>query len=148
MIGLIEDCFSKLQGNANVLLDGFPRTVPQAEALDTKDLTQVNLALYFDLPDSELIERLTGRRTCKKCGEPYHVKFLPPKQEGSCDRCGGELMQRSDDTEEVAKRRLQVFHTQNEGILKYYRQKDNLKEINANRSRDEIQDDLVKTLKA
>ena len=92
-------------------------------------------------------KRLTGRRTCKKCGEPYHVKFLPPKKDGACDRCGGELMQRSDDTEEVAKRRLQVFHTQNEGILAYYRQKDNLKEIDANRSRDEIQDDLVKTLK-
>ncbi|MCB0405988.1 MAG: nucleoside monophosphate kinase [Bdellovibrionales bacterium] len=149
MIDLIADTFSKLPTDSRILLDGFPRTVPQAEALDANPTTQVGLALNFDLPESLLVERLTGRRTCQECGATYHIKFIPPKVSGVCDRCGSKaLMQRSDDTEEVVRRRLSVFNKQNAGLLDYYRKKSVLVTVRADQPPAAIQTELLKKLES
>lgn len=146
MIRLIEGALSPLKPSSKILLDGFPRTVPQAEALDKQAHTQVRQAIFFQIPESVLISRLTGRRTCQKCGEPYHVLFLPPQKENVCDRCGGPLIQRSDDKEEVVGRRLQVFNQQNAALLDYYRAKNKLSQCDANQSVDAIYQKLLEWL--
>lgn len=146
MIRLIETRFAELPKETSILLDGFPRTVPQAEALDEKPATQVSLAVYFRMDPEALVERLTGRRTCKQCGEPYHVKFLPPRRPGRCDKCGGELIQRSDDAEGVVRNRIEVFQKQNQGLLDYYKAKAILREVDADRDVDAVQADLGKLL--
>lgn len=108
------------------ILDGFPRTIGQADslekALQAKDLA-INAVIAITVPDSELIERLSGRRTCKKCGNVFHIKFSPPKSEGICDKCGGELEQRKDDTAEVIKNRLNIYHQQTQPLIEYYQKK-------------------------
>ncbi len=115
------------------LLDGFPRTIPQAEALDRMlvDLgVRLSAVLNIAVSPEALLQRLTGRRICRKCGTPYHVVFNPPAVPGVCDRCGGELYQRSDDTEETVKERLEVYTKQTAPLLEYYRKQRLLKEIN------------------
>lgn len=110
------------------ILDGFPRTIPQAEALD-KHLEQTHptiIALSLEVPDEMIIERLAGRLVCEKCGAPYHTTATPPKQKGICDRDGGTLIQRKDDTVEVIKERLKVFHEQTEPLKAYYQDKGTL----------------------
>lgn len=115
VIGIIEQRLKQSDCEKGFILDGFPRTVAQAEALD-KVLenmgSKIDHVLSLDVPAEELIKRLTGRRTCKNCGAMYHVIFKPPKSEGICDKCGGELYQRSDDNEETVKSRLNVYEQQ------------------------------------
>lgn len=147
MIDLIADTFSSLSPDSKILLDGFPRTVPQAEALDAKPMTQVGVALNFELPESLLVERLTGRRTCQECGATYHVKFIPPKTPGVCDRCGSKaLIQRSDDTEAVVLKRLEVFKKQNSGLLEYYTKKGVLITVRADQEPQALQAEILKKL--
>lgn len=146
MISIIESALAGLSKDARVLLDGFPRTVPQAQALDSKNHTAVTRALFFKIPEPILITRLTGRRTCRKCGESFHVIFLPPKTQGICDRCGGELFQRTDDMEEVVVRRLEVFKGQNERLMDYFRNRRCLFEVDADRPVDEVQGSLLRML--
>lgn len=131
MIALISGELKKLPSSKTVILDGFPRTLAQAEALDKDTVTRVDRAIFFEVDGEALVERLTGRRTCEKCGQPYHVKFLPPKTEGKCDRCGGALKQRSDDTEAVVRKRLEVFNRENDRLLDYYRQNYRLRSLDA-----------------
>jgi adenylate kinase len=131
MIELIESALNGLPDDARVILDGFPRTHRQAVALDASPKTSVNRAIYFMVPEKMLVARLTGRRICEKCGQPFHALFLPPKQEGKCDRCGGKLIQRPDDTESVVRRRLEVFAEQNNQLLDYFGRTKKLREINA-----------------
>jgi adenylate kinase len=100
-------------------LDGFPRTIPQAEALAT--ITTLDGVINFQVDDETLISRLSGRRICSKCGFSHHIEFLPPKVEGVCDQCGGELIQRKDDTEESIRNRLSVYQSQTEPLIDYYR---------------------------
>ena len=147
MIGLIKDTLSKLKPDQHVILDGFPRTVAQAEALNSNTETQVEHALLFEIVDSLLIERLTGRRVCKQCGQPFHMKHIRPKKEGICDLCNGEVIQRSDDHEDVVKRRLEIFHSQNKGLVDYYSDKHKLKRINVDQPADSIQKILMELLK-
>jgi len=147
MIELIEGALEPLDDNTRVVLDGFPRTVPQAEALDEKTLTTVRRALYFKVPTHTLIERLTGRRICEKCGEPFNIAFVPPKVRGICDRCGGKLIQRSDDAEAVVRRRLEVFASQNDQLLSYYKNVGKLTELDAGVPVAVLQDKLIQLLR-
>ncbi len=105
------------------VLDGFPRTIPQAEVLDAelKKLgDQVDVAINVDVPDENIVGRMSGRRACLKCGATYHIQALPPKQEGICDHCGSELVLRDDDKPETVKKRLEVYHQQTQPLIEYY----------------------------
>lgn len=101
------------------ILDGFPRTLAQAEIMDETSIG-VDFVLNIDVPDEKLVERLSGRRECKKCGAAYHVLYNPTKDGASCDKCGGELVMRSDDVPEVILKRLEVYHKQTEPLKEYY----------------------------
>jgi adenylate kinase len=131
-IGIVRERLGKADCADGFLLDGFPRTVPQAEALDEvlaemgKSLDHV---LYIEVGEEELIRRLTGRRICRECGATYHLVFAPPKREGICDRCGGSLYQRDDDREETVAKRLEVNMEQTKHLLSYYEGKGNLRRI-------------------
>lgn len=123
VIGIVKDRLQEPDTAKGFLMDGFPRTIPQAEALDEvldglgRSVTKV-LVLLVD--EDLLIRRLTGRRICRSCQTPFHVLFSPPKQEGVCDVCGGELYQRDDDTEATVRNRLEVYQKQTEPLIDYY----------------------------
>ncbi|WP_457756274.1 adenylate kinase [Thermodesulfatator indicus] len=149
VLGMVEERLKQPDCEKGFILDGFPRTVPQAEALDKlleKLGKKIDYAILIDVPDEELVKRLTGRRTCKKCGMMYHVMFKPPKEEGKCDMCGGELYQRADDNEETVRNRLKVYHEQTEPIIEYYEKKGVLHRIDGMGSIDEIFNRIVKLL--
>lgn len=114
------------------ILDGFPRTIPQAEALTAalaKDDDAIDYALEIFLEDQAIIDRMSGRRVCKSCGATYHVVNIPPKTEGVCDECDGELIVRDDDAPETVKKRLDVYHEQTQPLIDYYKAKGILKEV-------------------
>lgn len=121
-IAMVEDVFSRLKGD--FILDGFPRTVAQAEALDRlleKKNLELGKAIFIHVPHDYLLSRLTGRRVCTGCGATYHVEAMPPKTEGECDKCGSSLMQRKDDNEEVIGTRLQAYENSTTPVLEYYK---------------------------
>ncbi len=134
-----EDC--KARG---AILDGFPRTLKQAEELDK--FAKVDIVLNFVCPDEVIIERLSGRRVCKKCGRNYHIKFMPPPQPDKCE-CGGELYQREDDKPEVIRHRLEVYRQQFSPIIDYYRRKGLLVDVDATPKPEEIVENIVKILR-
>lgn len=146
MIELIEQTLKPLPESSKILLDGFPRTVPQAKALDQNPRTSVTKAINFEIPENVLISRLTGLRTCPSCGESYHLVFIPPQKTDSCDKCGTKLTQRSDDTESVVLRRLEVFRSQNQGLLDYFSTNQKLVNLDADQSVNQIQNNLLKAL--
>ncbi len=123
VIGLIRERLAQPDAANGFLLDGFPRTIEQAEALDGM-LAEAGRALthviVLDVPEAELVERLAGRRTCRSCGKMYHVVFNPPAREGVCDTCRGELYQRSDDNEDTVRNRLTVYREQTEPLIAYF----------------------------
>lgn len=121
VIEVLERRLSEVSSKKGFILDGFPRTIEQAKALD--DLTKIDAVIQLVVPDWIIIERLSSRRLCKKCGEVYNVRFLKPRSEGVCDKCGGQLFQRSDDTQQVIKDRIAVYERQTEPILRYYGEK-------------------------
>jgi len=131
IIALIEE---NLPEEGGVILDGFPRTLAQAEALDNmlnakgKELSKV---LVFETPDEVLIDRLSGRRVCSNCGAVYHVKYNPPKKEGVCDLCGGNLVQREDDKESVVRNRLEVYRRQTQPLIDFYKKKSIIYKLDA-----------------
>ena len=104
------------------ILDGFPRTLPQARAMDEIGI-QVDCALNLDVPDETIVKRLGGRRECKECAAPYHIEFNPPEKEGICDKCGGTLITRDDDVPETIRKRLSVYHEQTEPLIMFYSDK-------------------------
>lgn len=125
IIGLIEEKLTQLS-DKNIILDGFPRTLNQAKALDellVKKCRSLESVILFEISDEEVINRLSGRRVCKNCGAVYHIKYNPPKEDGICDRCGGQLIQRDDDKEEVIRNRLKVYHDQTSPLVDYYKDK-------------------------
>jgi adenylate kinase len=127
------------------LLDGFPRTMPQAEALDAKlSGKAIIIAINLDVSDDLIIKRIEGRSSCKNCGAIYNKYFSPSKQPGRCDRCGGDLQHRNDDKEEVVKERLSVYHQQTEPLVEYYSKKGLLENVNGERSPEIVANDLVK----
>ncbi len=135
-IGIVEDRLAEDDCQAGFLLDGFPRTINQAEALDKvmdKLGKKIDAAINIFVPDKILIERMSGRVSCKECGTVYHLVFSPPSQSGKCDKCSGELIQRSDDNAETAVNRLQVYIEQTSPLLDYYKNKGLLKDVDGNR---------------
>lgn len=133
VIGMIEERVRNADCQHGFLFDGFPRNVAQAEALShmlQRQGMSLDHVVSLDVPQQELIKRLTGRRTCRQCGGMYHVVFDPPREEGVCDRCGGELYQRDDDREETIQARLEVYRNQTEPLLDHYRSQQLLREVN------------------
>ena len=114
------------------VLDGFPRTIPQAEVLDaelTKLGDAIDYAINVDVPDENIIRRMSGRRACVSCGATYHIVHIPPKKEGICDKCGAELILRDDDKEETVKNRLNIYHAQTQPLIDFYTNKGVLKTV-------------------
>jgi adenylate kinase len=143
MIRLIAERLRQPDAARGFILDGFPRTIAQAEALDRllKDLgRELDAVVYFDVPEPELLRRLTGRRLCRQCQTAYHLVSAPPRRPGICDRCGGELYQRDDDSEPTVRRRLEVYARQTAPLLDYYRQRGLLVTINGEGSVEAIHD--------
>ena len=132
VVGMVEERLGQSDCKNGFILDGFPRTIAQAEALD-KLLAgkgeKLDAVLEISVPDEEVVKRLSGRRTCRQCGAMYHIEFNPPKEPGKCDKCGGELYQRDDDKEEVIKSRLQVYHSQTAPLIEYYQKEGLLNKI-------------------
>jgi adenylate kinase len=141
VLGMVEERLKQDDCKKGFILDGFPRNTKQAEALDEM-LNSLNMpltaALSVDVPFDELMKRLTGRRTCKACGQMYNIYFNPPKKEGICDKCGGELFQRDDDKEETIRKRLEVYSAQTAPLIDYYSKKGILKSVIGTGSIDEI----------
>jgi adenylate kinase len=148
-IGIVRERLSKEDCNQGFLLDGFPRTVAQADALETilSDLNKrINFVINIDVDKDILMERLTGRRICKSCGSTYHLVFNPPAADDVCDRCGGELYQRADDNEETVQNRLEVNLKQTKPLLDFYETKGYLQNINGQQDIRNVFADLDKLL--
>jgi adenylate kinase len=150
-IGIVRDRLGKDDAIDGFLLDGFPRTVPQAEALNEMlaELGRpLDVVLELQVEDDEVVRRLSGRRTCRKCGHIWHVEFEPPATEGVCDTCGGELFQRDDDKPETIQRRLDVYNEQTAPLVGFYRDLGLLRTIPALGKVDEITDLAIKALES
>jgi adenylate kinase len=123
IVGMMEKRIKEDDCKKGFILDGFPRTTAQAEALDVmlkNNSLELDSVLLIDVPEDEIIERLTGRRVCVKCGAVYHLKYNPPKTDGICDKCGSQLIQRDDDTEAVVRNRLKVYQDSTAPLINYY----------------------------
>lgn len=144
VLDMLFDRLSKCDNcSKGYILDGFPRTIAQAEAFEKRVGNDANIiALNLEVPDEMIVERLSGRITCKQCGAPYHRQANPPKQEGICDRCGGPLIQRDDDKEEVIRKRLQVYHEQTAPLKEFYKKRGKLITIDGTQGREKT-DSLV-----
>ena len=141
VVGLIEERISNSDCKDGFILDGFPRNIAQAEVLDKilgKKLRKVDRVILFEMPEDELIRRISGRRTCVSCGSMFHVDHAPPKAQGICDQCGHALIQRPDDMPAVIKERLAVYHQQTEPLIEYYRNKKLLKTLDARQSPSQV----------
>lgn len=133
VIGIIRDRLTQSDCQRGYILDGFPRTGAQAEALTAtlKALkAELTAVVSLEVQETELVRRLAGRRTCKNCGEAFHVEFHPPRKANICDKCGGPLVQREDDGEETIRRRLRVYREETEPLIEYYRARGLLKAVN------------------
>ncbi|MBT9142869.1 MAG: adenylate kinase [Dehalococcoidia bacterium] len=151
VVGIVRERLTYEGSGGGYLLDGFPRTLAQAEALDAalQEMdTPLTGVVNVDVNQEELLERLTGRRVCKGCGSSYHVKFNAPKVRNVCDRCGVELYQRTDDTVETVKQRLDVYRKQTSPLIDYYQQKGILYTVDGARDIDEVFDQIVTILEA
>jgi adenylate kinase len=149
MIGMIRERLAKPDARKGFILDGFPRTIPQAEKLDAlvsgngkNDLRVLRLLV----PDEAIVKRIALRRTCANCGAIYHLENQPPKKAGVCDKCGGELIARPDDTEAAVRKRLESFHRQTEPVAGYYKNKNVLKEVDGTGPIDVIFERIEKAL--
>jgi len=138
-----EDC------KDGYLLDGFPRTIPQAEVLD-KALAElgdaIDCAVNVDVPDENIVKRMSGGRACLSCGSTYHIEHIPPKKEGVCDKCGNELVLRDDDKPETVLNRLEVYHKQTQPLIQFYEEKGVLKTVDGTKPMKEVFDSIVEIL--
>ena len=149
-VGMVRERLSRPDAAGGAILDGFPRTIAQAEALE--DLLAemghtLSVVPYIKVPEDVLLARLSGRWTCRQCGAMYHQLFSPPKTPGVCDKCGGELYQRPDDTPETQKRRIQVYFEQTMPLIDYYRQKGLLVEVDGRPGIEEVQAELLSVIR-
>lgn len=149
-IGIVRERLAKDDCKKGFILDGFPRTVEQADALNgiLQDLgLSLTRVLNINVPAADLIARAVGRRICKKCGATYHVEFNPPKQDGICDECGSELFQRADDTEETMKNRLSVYEASTKPLIDYYEKAGVYTEVDGRQAIDKVTTELIAVLK-
>ena len=145
VIGIIKERLAKSDCQNGFILDGFPRTVPQAEALDSMGVT-LDKVISIEVPDEAIVERMSGRRVCAKCGASYHVAFNPSKDGVTCDKCGEELTTRRDDAPEVVLSRLEVYHSTTEPLKDYYSAKGKLKLVDGVGSVEEISNRTIAAL--
>lgn len=148
-IGIVRESLSKSENQKGFILDGFPRTTEQAEALD--EILQglsiaLNGAIDIVVPDDILIKRATGRRICQSCGATYHIIYNPPKVEGICDKCGGTLYQRDDDKEETVTKRIEVYNKQTRPLIDYYTKQGVYVKIDGTQTIDKVFSDIVDSL--
>ena len=147
---LVVDRIQQADCEKGYILDGFPRTIPQAEALENalNAIEQkLDYAIDIDVPDENIINRMSGRRACVGCGATYHVLFNPTKVEGKCDVCGESLILRDDDKPETVKKRLDVYHTQTQSLIDFYTERKVLVEVDGTQSMDKVFDDIMKILR-
>ncbi len=146
---LVVDRIQQADCEKGYILDGFPRTIPQAEALEAalNAIEQkLDYAIDIDVPDENIINRMSGRRACVGCGATYHVLFNPTKVEGKCDVCGESLILRDDDKPETVKKRLDVYHTQTQPLIDFYTERKVLVEVDGTQSMDKVFEDIMKIL--
>ena len=144
VIGIIKERLAKDDCKNGFVLDGFPRTVPQAEALDEMGI-EIDKVIDIEVPDEKIVARMSGRRVCGSCGASYHLLYKKPEKEGICNACGSELVQRADDKAETVLDRLTVYHTQTEPLIDFYRAKGKLRVVEG---QEEVADTSALTLKA
>lgn len=149
VIGLVEEKLSSHECKKGFILDGFPRTVNQADQLNefidqTKE--EIDIVIYFSIPKNEIIERISGRRSCQKCKAVYHLEYVPPKQQGICDLCGNSLIQRNDDKPETIDSRLSVYQEQTSPLIEYYKIKNILEELDGSGSVSVVKGRLLELL--
>jgi adenylate kinase len=151
VVDLVVDRFKEPDCLKGYVLDGFPRTIPQAKALDealAKNGDAVEFAIDVDVPDANIIERMAGRRACVNCGGTYHVETIPPKVEGICDVCGGELVLREDDKPDTVEKRLKVYHEQTQPLIEYYQGKNILKSVDGTKDLEVVFKEVVAIVEA
>lgn len=149
VIDMVADRLKERDVQNGFILDGFPRTVEQAKALDQilSDLKiNINFAFDFDASEDVIVERLSGRRSCPKCGAVYHVRNIPPKKQGICDKCGAALTQRKDDEEATVRKRLEVYRKQTAPLIDFYTKRNLLHKLDANLNVETLQKELAKRL--
>ena len=144
VIAIIKERLVKDDCAKGFILDGFPRTVPQAEALDQMGI-RIDRVIDIEVADEKIMARLSGRRVCEKCGASYHLDYKPSKVEGTCDKCGGNTVQRKDDHPDTVKDRLHVYHEQTEPLKEYYQKTGKLVIVEG---QEEVKDTTALTLKA
>ena len=150
-VRILLDRVAKDDCKNGYVLDGFPRTIPQAEVLDeevSKLGDKIDFAINVDVPDENIIRRMGGRLACLKCGATYHIEHIPPKKEGICDTCGSELVLRDDDKPETVKNRLDVYHKQTQPLIDYYGKKNILKTVDGTKDMQEVFNEIVNILNA
>jgi len=148
-IQVISERLNEPDCSKGCVFDGFPRTIEQAKSLDkvlVERSNAIDKAIYIDIPEEELMKRLGGRWICRQCQAPYHEIHSPPKVPGKCDRCGGELYQRTDDNADTVKERLKVYFAQTTPVLDYYEQKGKLIRINGKQGIDQVSENVLKAL--
>ena len=146
IIGIVQERLAADDCKSGYVLDGVPRTIAQAEALE-KAGVDIDAALLLDVPDSVIEARLTGRRVCAACSASYHIKYHPPKKEGVCDLCGGEVTTRKDDLPETVRRRLEVYHRETEPLIGFYAGRGKLIRVTGDKSLEETTEEVLKALK-
>lgn len=150
VVGIVKERLGEADAENGFLLDGFPRTVPQADALE-KALAEsgkgLDVVISIEVLDEEVVRRISGRRICAACSRPYHVEFNAPKAEGICDACGGELFQREDDDAAAVQNRLNVYHQQTSPLIEYYGERGLVAKVNGTGSVDEVQGRIQEVLK-
>ena len=148
-VKILLDRVAKDDCKNGYVLDGFPRTIPQAEVLD-KAVSELNESIDFainvDVKDENIVKRMSGRRACLKCGATYHIEHIPPKKEGICDKCGSELVLRDDDKPETVQKRLNVYHEQTQPLIDYYNKKGILKEVDGSQDMKDVFSAIVAIL--
>ncbi len=150
-VSILLDRVAKDDCKAGYVLDGYPRTIPQAEVLDealSKLGEKIDYAVNVVVPDENIVNRMSGRRTCPNCGETYHLVHNNSKVEGVCDKCENSLIQRPDDMPETVKKRLEVYHTQTEPLEEYYKNKGVYKEVDGTKPMGEVFEDICKILES